>query len=141
MEVINSRSFTLKKDIQTIFGIASKPSLLSGLLAKAGDKLPLKNVTLSDDSFGFDAPMAGKVKFVRSADSTPNLIRYKAENAAVPLTFLIHMKEAGEHTDMQLCVEANIPSFLKGMVMSKLAPGLEKAADMLEQIDFDRLKL
>ncbi|MDO4771470.1 hypothetical protein [Porphyromonas sp.] len=140
MEIINSRSFTLKKDVQTVYGIASKPSILSGVLAKIGDKLPLKDVSLTDDSFAFDAPMVGQVKFVRSADSTPSMIRYKAENAAIPLSLLIHMKETGEHTDMQLSIEADIPSFLKGMVMSKLSPALEKAADTLEKVDFDRLK-
>lgn len=140
MEVINSKPFTLKQDINTIFGMVSKPSILSGLLEKVGDKVPLKGLSLTDEGFGFDAPIIGQIKFVRAAESTKNLVRYKAESAAVPLSLLVHMKEASEGTDMQLSLEADLPSFLKGMLSSKLSPALEKVSDLLGKVDFDKIK-
>ncbi len=139
METFSSRPFTVKKDIDTIFGYLSNPSTLSEILSRHADKLSLSEVRLTEDSFAFDAPMAGTVKFVKNGVDAPYFVSYKAEKSPLPIALQLHLKPSGEHTDVQISVDANVPVFLKGMISGRLTPVLEKIATMMEQIDFDRL--
>lgn len=138
MQTYTSRSFSIGKDIATIEGLAKNPSLLQPYVDKYADKIQVKNLKLTSDSVTMEAPIVGNVTFSRVETETPGIIKYKGEGAPVPLALNIFLKSDGEKTSAQLSLEADIPSFMGGMIEGKAKRALGKAADVLEVLDFDR---
>ena len=141
MQTYTSRAFTLGKDAETIEEMIKNPAALQPYLEKFGDKLPLKGLQMTADSVTMEAPMVGNVTFTRVETDTPGYVKYEGKGAPVPLSLNIYLKPdgGGEKTSAQISLDADIPAFMGGMIEGKAKSGLGKAADMLEQLDFDRL--
>lgn len=140
MQTYTSRPFTIKKDNVTVFRLFKNPLSLEGFLEKTRDKLPTKDVVLTEDSVSFTAPMVGALKFVRIEEEEPNVVKYRGEGTPVPMTLCAYLTPTDESsTSAQVSVEADVPAFLSGMIKTQVNPLLEKAADALEQLDVDRL--
>ncbi len=140
MQSYNSRTFTIKKDIKSVYDLFMTPRSASSFLEKAGDKLPLNNVVLTDTGIELEAPVVGKIKVERTEGVEPNLVRYQGQGTPVPMTLSINLRpgETEGETIAQVTVDAEVPVFLSGMIGGKIKPTLEKAADALEQLDVDR---
>lgn len=140
MQSYNSRTFTIKKDIKSVYDLFMTPRSASSFLEKAGDKLPLNNVVLTDTGIELEAPVVGKIKVERTEGVEPNLVRYQGQGTPVPMTLSINLRpgETEGETIAQVTVDAEVPVFLSGMIGGKIKPALEKAADALEQLDVDR---
>lgn len=140
MQSYNSRTFTIKKDIRSVYDLFMTPRSASSFLEKAGDKLPLNNVVLTDTGIELEAPVVGKIKVERTEGVEPNLVRYQGQGTPVPMTLSINLRpgETEGETIAQVTVDAEVPVFLSGMIGGKIKPALEKAADALEQLDVDR---
>lgn len=140
MQSYNSRTFTIKKDIKSVYDLFMTPRSASSFLEKAGDKLPLNNVVLTDAGIELEAPVVGKIKVERTEGVEPNLVRYQGQGTPVPMTLSINLRpgETEGETIAQVTVDAEVPVFLSGMIGGKIKPALEKAADALEQLDVDR---
>lgn len=139
MQTYTSRPFELKKDINTIFGMISSPAKLALVVEKYADKLKSANLKISEDEITFDVPMMGNVQLKRTEILAPNRVKYETVKSPVPFSLILSLAEhEGGHTLGTIAVEANIPSFLSGTVKGKIEPALEKLADLLEMVDFDR---
>lgn len=141
MQIYTSRPIELKKDINTIFGMIENPANMEPLLEKFADKLDDNiKVELGDEQIALTLPMAGNVVLKRSEIASPNRVKYETIKSPVPLAIVFNLAKHEEvHTMGQISVEVNMPPFLSGMVKGKVEPGLDKVANLLEQIDFDRL--
>ena len=139
MQTYTSRTFTLGKDAQTIEEMVKNPAALQPYVDKFKDKLPMKNLQLTADGVTVDAPIVGNVTFTRVETNTPGVIKYEGKGAPVPVALNIFLKPEGDKTSAQLSLDADIPSFMGGMIEGKAKSGLGKAADLLEKLDFDRL--
>lgn len=138
MQTYTSRPFTIKKDNESVYELFRTPKSLEGFLEKAKDKLPAKDVVITEDSVSLKAPVVGDLKFVRTEAEAPRVVKYQGEGTPVPMTLCIYLTPEGEDkTSAQVAVEANVPAFLSGMIESQVKPQLEKAADMLENLDVD----
>lgn len=140
MQSYNSRTFTIKKDVKTIYDLVMTPSSASSLLEKAGDKIPMDKVLLTDTGIEIDAPVVGKIKVERIENVEPSLIRFKGQGAPVPLILNVNLRpgESDNETLVQVGVDAEVPAFLSGMIGSKVKPALEKLAEALDGLDIDR---
>ncbi|WP_297130430.1 hypothetical protein [uncultured Porphyromonas sp.] len=138
MQVINSRPFTIKKDIETVFDLAGEPESARHFLSKVGDKPMFKDVSVTDDSIAAKLPFVGDITFRRNRIEKPSLVSYKAEGSPVPVELVLNFQPDGENTKTQVSVEVEAPSFVAGMVKTKLQPMLDKMADSLELLDVDR---
>lgn len=140
MQNYNSRTFTIKKDINTLYDLFMNPRSASPLLEKVGDKFPTDKVQLTDTGIEVDAPVVGKVKVERVEAVEPSLIRFRGQGTPVPMMLNINLRpgeNAGE-TLAQVGVDAEVPAFLSGMIGSKVKPALEKLADALDGLDLDQ---
>ena len=61
MQVINSRPFTIKKDIDTVFDLAGEPESARHFLSKVGDKPMFKDVSVADDAISAKLPLVGDI--------------------------------------------------------------------------------
>lgn len=138
MQVINSRPFTIKKDIDTVFGIAGEPETAKHFLSRVEDKPIFKDVTIDSDSIHVKIPVVGDLTLRRNRVEKPSLVSYKAEGAPLPVELVFNLQPEGEQTKAQVSVEVDAPAFVSGMVTSKLKPLLDKMADSLELLDVDR---
>lgn len=139
MQTYTSRAFTMSKDAQSIESMVKNPALLQPYVEKFGDKLPVKNLSFTEDSVSVEAPIVGNVTFSRVDTGTPGVIKYQGKGTPVPLALNIFLKPDGDKTSAQLSLDADIPAFMGGMIEVKAKSGLAKAADFLEVLDFDRL--
>ncbi len=129
----------MSKDAQSIESMVKNPALLRSYVEKSGDKLPVKNLSFTEDSVSVEAPIVGNVTFTRVDTDTPGVIKYQGKGTPVPLALNIFLKPDGDKTSAQLSLDADIPAFMGGMIEGKAKSSLAKAADFLEVLDFDRL--
>jgi hypothetical protein len=70
----------------------------------------------------------------------PNTIKFEAKQSPVPLNFWIQLLPVGEEEcKMKLTIKAELNFFIRAMVEKPLREGIEKMADVLQAIDYDRL--
>lgn len=123
-----------------IFAVLSDMSNLE----QAKDKIPqnekIKDFSFDKDSCTIDVDPIGKVRFV-IIDREPNsTIKFEAEHLPVGLNMWIQLKPASEsETKMKLTIKADLNPFLKPMVSKPLQQGLDKVADMLAAIPYDKI--
>lgn len=141
MQIYTSRPIELKKDIDTIYHLTESPANMAPLLEKFGDRLDDDvKVELGEEQFTATLPVVGDVILKRTEALAPNRVKYETIKSPMPAALVFNFsKHEDEHTLAQISLEVNMPPFLSGMVKGKVEPGLEKLADLLEQIDFDRL--
>lgn len=141
MQIYTSRPIELKKDIDTIYHLTESPANMAPLLEKFGDRLDDDvKVELGEEQFTATLPVVGDVILKRTEALAPNRVKYETIKSPMPAALVFNFsKHEDEHTLAQISLEVNMPPFLSGMVRGKVEPGLEKLADLLEQIDFDRL--
>lgn len=142
MNVYTSRPIELKKDIQTIYGLVSKPTNLQPVLDKAGDKVAEYKIEISDEELTFFVPALGQVGLKKTETVAPNLVKYESFKSPVPLALQLNLsEESADKTLAQISVEVSIPPFLAGMVKGKITGALDKVANLLEKVDFSRIGL
>lgn len=139
MNNYTSRAFVIKKDVQTVFELFRNPLSAQSFVEKVGDKLPVKDLKLTEDTVEVTTGVVGKVILTRTEEREPHLVRYTGTHSPVPLTISIMLSPHEEEaTKAQIAVDVDVPSFISGMVKSKIEPVLEKLADQLEALDVDR---
>lgn len=140
MQVYTSRAFELKKDIDTVYELASKPSNLSSIASKFSQHLKDLDLELNEKEIQFKAPVIGVIRLTKTEEVTPNTIKYEATKSSIPLSVILNFSKSSEEVTLaQISLEVNVPPFLSSMVKNKVEPALEKVSTLLEQVDFNRL--
>lgn len=120
-------------------------SVLSDLnnLELAKDKIPqdkVKDFSFDRDSCTVTVDPIGKVKFV-IVDREPNkTIKFEAEQVPIGLNLWIQLMSSGDtETKLKLTVKADLNPFLKPMVSKPLQQGLDKIADLLSSLPYNKI--
>lgn len=118
-------------------------AMLSDLsnLERVKDKLPedkIKDLSFDSDSLSISAPM-GSVAMRIVEREEPKCIKFATEKSPISANLWIQILPEGEAAaKMKLTIKADINPFIKGMVAKPLQEGLEKIADVLAMIPYDR---
>lgn len=101
----------------------------------------VKELEATPDSIRFKVDGLGQKVGIRLVEKEENnYLKFGAENIPIDANFWIQMKEvAPGDTRLRLTIKAELPMMIKMMFEKKLQEGLDKAADMLAQMPFDRL--
>ncbi len=116
--------------------------MLSNLqnLERVRDRLPedkLQGLEFDSDSVSVEAPMVGRLALQVVEREEPKTIKFEATQSPVPLNFWIQLLPVTEDTcKMKLTLKADLNIFLRGMVQKPLQEGIERAADVLQNIEY-----
>jgi carbon monoxide dehydrogenase subunit G len=116
--------------------------MLSNLqnLERVRDRLPedkLQGLEFDSDSVSVEAPMVGRLALQVVEREEPKTIKFEATQSPVPLNFWIQLLPVTEDTcKMKLTLKADLNIFLKGMVQKPLQEGIERVADVLQNIEY-----
>ena len=104
------------------------------------DRLPedkLQGLEFDSDSVSVEAPMVGRLALQVVEREEPKTIKFEATQSPVPLNFWIQLLPVTEDTcKMKLTLKADLNIFLRGMVQKPLQEGIERAADVLQNIEY-----
>lgn len=112
-------------------------------LELAKDKIPqdkIKDFSFDTDSCTVTVDPIGKIRFV-IIDREPNsTIKFEAEQVPVGLNMWIQLKATDTNeTKMKLTIKADLNPFLKPMVSKPLQQGLDKVAEVLSTLPYDKI--
>ena len=116
--------------------------MLSNLqnLERVRNRLPedkLQGLEFDSDSVSVEAPMVGRLALQVVEREEPKTIKFEATQSPVPLNFWIQLLPVTEDTcKMKLTLKADLNIFLRGMVQKPLQEGIERAADVLRNIEY-----
>ena len=116
--------------------------MLSNLqnLERVRDRLPedkLQGLEFDSDSVSVEAPMVGRLALQVVEREEPKTIKFEATQSPVQLNFWIQLLPVTEDTcKMKLTLKADLNIFLRGMVQKPLQEGIERAADVLQNIEY-----
>ena len=111
-------------------------------LEKIKDRIPedkVQEFSYDQDSCTVSVNPIGKIKF-NIVDRQPNsTIKFEAEQVPFPLNLWIQLKPTGEtETKLKLTVKADISPFLKPMVSKPLQQAIDKIAELMVNIPYDK---
>ena len=110
-------------------------------LERVKDRIPedkLQGLQFDRDSISMEAPMVGRVAMQIVEREEPKTIKFEATQSPVPLNFWIQLLPVSDETcKMKLTVKAELNPFIKAMVQKPLQQGIEKMADVLQQLNYD----
>lgn len=118
-------------------------NMLSDLsnIQKVQDKIPheqVKDLTFTADSISISTQM-GAVKMVIVNREAPREIKFETQESPLPFNFWIQILPVSETSSkMKLTIKANLNPFIAGMVKKPLQEGIEKIADALQLIHYEK---
>ncbi len=118
-------------------------NMLSDLsnLEKVKDKIPadkLEQFSFDADSIYINANPVGQIKLRIIDREEPKCIKFETEQSPVPFNFWIQLLPVTETScKMKLTIKADLNPFIKGMVKKPLSEGIEKLADLLQNIRYE----
>lgn len=97
----------------------------------------LKDITLTNDSIGVQAPMLGNISMRIIDREEGKCIKFETEQSPIKANFWIQtLPVSDDQSKMKLTIDADIPFMLRAMVGSKLKDGINKIADTLAMINY-----
>ncbi|GAB6011107.1 SRPBCC family protein [Viscerimonas tarda] len=111
-------------------------------LDKIKDKIPqdqIKDFSYDQDSCSVSVDPVGSIKFNIVSREPHSTIKFEAEQVPFALNLWIQLKHvtAGE-TKMKLTVKADLNVFLKPMVSKPLQQAVDRIADIIASIPYDK---
>ena len=110
-------------------------------LEKIRDKMPqdkIEDFSFDADHISLKAPMVGEIKLRIVDREEPKTIKFETEQSPVPFNFWIQLLPMdAANCKMKLTIKAELNPFIKGMVSGPLTEGLEKVADVLQNIQYE----
>lgn len=116
--------------------------MLSNLenLERVRDKIPedkLQGMQFDKDSVSIEAAPVGRVSMRIVDREEPKTIKFEAAESPMPFNFWIQLLPVTDETcKMRLTIKAELNPFIKAMVQKPLQEGIEKMADVLQQIEY-----
>lgn len=114
-----------------------------GNIERVKDKIPAEqaqNLSFDHDSVSISVPPVGNITLRIIERDEPKCIKFEAQNSPVPFNLWIQLLPEGEgESKMKVTVKADIPLFLKPMLGGKLGEGVDKIAEALAQVPYDKV--
>ena len=117
--------------------------MLSNLqnLDRVKDRIPedkVQGLEFDNDSVSVEAPMVGKVSVKIVDREAPKTIKFESQDSPVAFHFWIQLLPVSEEVcKMKLTLKAELNMFIKGMVQKPLQEGIEKIADVLQNLNYN----
>ena len=109
---------------------------------KIKDRIPseqMQSLTYDHDTVAVSVPPVGKITMCIIEREEPKCIKFEAQNSPVPFNLWVQiLPEADDACKMKVTVKADIPIFLKPMIGGKLGEGVDKIAETLAMIPYDK---
>lgn len=98
----------------------------------------VEDLTFDKDSIAVKVPMAGSVKLRIVDRIEPSTVKFEAEESPLPFNLWIQVLPVTEASSkMKITLKAELNPFIKGMVATPLKQGIERLADVLQQIKYE----
>ncbi len=111
-------------------------------LEKIKDRIPADKVqdfSYDQDSCSISVDPVGNVKFNIIERQPDSLIKFEAAQVPFPLNMWIQLKSSDEkETKMKLTVKAELNMFLKPMVSKPLQDAVDKIAEMIASLPYEK---
>lgn len=123
-----------------VFAVLSDMSYLE----QAKDRIPqndkIKEFSFDANSCTVNVDPIGNVRFVIIEREPISTIKFEAEKLPVGLNMWIQLKSSGDNeTKMKITIKADLNPFLKPMVSKPLQQGLDRVAEMLATMPYDKI--
>lgn len=109
-------------------------------LGKVKDRIPedkAKDLVFDKDSISINVAPVGQIKLRVMEREAPTCIKFETEQAPMPFNFWIQLLPVTDVScKMKLTIKADLNPFIKGMVKKPLQEGIEKIADVLQNIKY-----
>lgn len=109
-------------------------------IEKVRDRLPadkIESLTFDRDTVSVKVPPVGAVTLKVVEREEPKTIKFEAANSPVPFNLWIQLLPVTEDScKMKLTIKAELNIFIKGMIQKPLQEGLERMADVLQNIPY-----
>jgi hypothetical protein len=110
-------------------------------LEKVKDKIPADKVqdfTFDKDSVSVNVAPVGQIKLHIIEREEPKCVKFETEKSPVPFDFWVQLLPLTDNScKMKLTLKAELNPFIKGMVQKPLAEGIEKIAEILQNIKYE----
>ena len=121
---------------QSVYDMLSNPENIE----KVRDRLPadkIESLSFDRDSVSISVPPVGAVTMKVVDREEPKTIKFEAANSPVPFNLWIQLVPVTDDScKMKLTIKAELNIFIKGMVQKPLQEGLERMADVLQNIPY-----
>mgnify|MGYP002626079917 CR=1 FL=1 len=109
-------------------------------LEQVKDKMPddkAGELEFTQDTISLNVPPVGKISLQIVERDEPKTIKFEAANSPAPFNLWIQLLPMTDDTcKMKLTIKAELNVFIKGMVQKPLQEGLERMADVLQNIPY-----
>ena len=103
-------------------------------LGKVKDRIPEDE---AKDSISINVAPVGQIKLRVMEREAPTCIKFETEQSPMPFNFWIQLLPVTDVScKMKLTIKADLNPFIKGMVKKPLQEGIEKIADVLQNIKY-----
>ena len=133
-------------DVKTVlYSDADIYRVLSDLrnLEKVKDHIPedkIRDFTIDEESVSFRVDPIGKVTFVVVEREQNKLVKFKSEKLPFDVFLWIQLvATADKETKLRMTVRADLNPFMKGLVEKPMKEVVDKIADALAQLPYNRL--
>ena len=111
-------------------------------IEKVRGQLPddkVQDLEFDSDSITVSVPMVGKIALRIVEREEPKTIKFEAAQSPMPFNLWVQLLPVTDASSkMKLTLKADLNPFVKGMVSKPLKEGIEKIADMLAMIPYDK---
>jgi carbon monoxide dehydrogenase subunit G len=123
-----------------VYRILSNPENLRPLLSSVPESEFVDSVDVDADSIRVMTKQFGEV-VMRVVDREENkTAKFAADNSPVPMNFWIQLKSTGDAaTALRLTLRAELPMMLKMLAGDKIDKGIDRMADVLTALPYDKL--
>lgn len=108
------------------------------------DKIPadkIKNVTFDKDWVAVNVSPVGDVKFQIIDRVENDTIKFQGMQLPMEVYLWVQLKESAEkETKLKLTIKADLNVFIKPMVSGPLSEGVQKIAEMLTTLPYDKIQ-
>lgn len=111
-------------------------------IERVRDRIPedkVKDITFDHDSVSIAVPPVGAIALRICEREEPKCIKFEAAQSPLPFNLWIQiLPVSDEESKMKVTLQADIPLMLGAMVSGRLQDGVEKMADLLAMIPYER---
>lgn len=138
MEQIHSSTKEINAPQRVVFNVLSDVENLNRL-KKALPEDKLKDIVIGEDSLSYKTPM-GMVT-LKLVEKEPNkTIKYSTVESPLPFDMWVQLLPVtGSQCKMRVTVGLEVNSFMLGMVKKPLSNAVEKIADLLVTIPYNKI--
>jgi hypothetical protein len=130
---------TILHNAADVYRVLSDPRKLEQVKERIQEE-KIKDFTFDQESISFRVDPIGEVRFLVVERDPYKLVKLKSEKLPFDLFLWIQLvSKAEKDTRLRMTLQADLNPFIKGMVEKPMKEAIDKIADALTQLPYDRL--